>query len=267
MSNFQMTREIDDFVIVETGNKYGTMNVASNFYPMRMKKGKRELDQLKRRIKLGKDLGFNGKRMYSALQFRKDGSYLVIDKEFSNNESNGWLKEIKEDILMIDQSNPKVVIGHTASDEVVVIMMDKKNKACAVSCCNGEMIDLKMPIKVLEALEKEYKTDVEDVEVYISSCIDSSYDYDRWPNFIKDIEVWDRSICTRKIDDKTYYNVDFRKAVLEQLNGLGIFNDKIHINNDDTFSNSNYYSSMASKVNKKKLGRNFVGIYCKDKDI
>lgn len=259
---------LGDVRILDVGNKYGTMNTAAGFYPMKMTLEKRQASFLKKRKKLGKVNDFDYKKFFMADQTTKDGSYCVLTPELINEKDDGWLRDIPEDILIITRETPGVVIGHPIADCPVIIMNDKERGVTALGHCSAEMVDIGLPMHIFLALQKEFGTSSRDVKVYVSSCISNKWEYDCYPNFIKNKELWTGAVSEVHSSDKgTYYNIDIRKAVLGQLLSVGISYKDIYWNMDDTLTNSNYYSNSGARLDSSKKGRNFAGAYYPLKEI
>lgn len=254
--------ELENVKILDIGNSFGNMNTTASFYPKEMTLEERQMDFLRRRMILARENGFNGKKMFMADQSRKDGSYCVLTRELINEKEDGWLRDIPEDILVITKDTPGVVIGHPIADCPVIIMTDRSKGVTALGHCSGEMIDKELPINIFKALKKEFGTNLEDVKVYVSSCISEKWEYNCWPGFAKNKQLWEGSIVSgRQEGETTYYNINIRHAIAKQLESVGIANDSIYWNMDDTLTDSRYYSNCASRFDKSKAGRNFVGAY------
>ena len=253
---------LGDVRILDVGNKYGTMNTTARFYPMKMTLEDRQVSFLKKRMKLGQINDFYYKKFFMADQTTKDGSYCVLTPELIADKEDGWLRDIPEDILIITKDTPGVVIGHPIADCPVIIMNDKKHGATALGHCSAEMVDIGLPIHIFSALEKEFGTTSSDVKVYISSCISDKWEYDCYPKFATNKDVWTGAISeVHTLDKGIHYNIDIRKAVLKQLLSVGIRYSDMYWNMDDTLTDSNYYSNSGSRIDPSKKGRNFAGAY------
>lgn len=255
-------RCLGDVRILDVGNKFGTMNTAASFYPMKMSLEKRQASFLKKRKKLAKENDYDYKKFFMASQTLKDGSYCVLTDELISRYDDGWLLDIPEDILIITRNTPGVVVGHPIADCPVIIMNDKSRGVTAVGHCSAEMVDNLLPINIFLALEKEFGTTRSDVKVYVSSCISDKWEYDSFPSFAKNKEVWLGAISeVHTMDKDTYYNIDIRKAIFKQLLSIGIKPKDIYWNMDDTLTDTNYYSNSGARIDPKKKGRNFAGAY------
>lgn len=259
---------LGDVRILDVGNKFGTMNTAAGFYPMKMTLEKRQASFLRKRKKLGKVNDYDYKKFFMADQTTQDGSYCVLTPELIAEKDDGWLRDIPEDILIITKDTPGVVIGHPVADCPVIIMNDKKHGATALGHCSAEMVDIRLPMHIFFALQKEFGTTINDVKVYVSSCISDKWEYDSYPKFANNKDVWAGAISeVHTLDKGTYYNIDIRKAVLKQLLGVGIRYSDIYWNMDDTLTDSNYYSNSGARIDSSKKGRNFAGAYYPLKEI
>lgn len=259
---FDEGKILDDVRILDVGNKYGSMNTAANFYPKEMTLEQRQVEFLKKRQKLANINNFYYKKFFAANQETKDGSYRVLTSDLINEKDDGWQKDIIEDILIITKDNPGVVIGHPIADCPVIIMTDKKHGATALGHCSAELVDLGLPKQIFMALNKEFGTTPEDVKVYVSSCISDKWQYDRYPGFAKDKELWKDSIReVHSEENGIVYNIDIRKAIHSQFVELGIDDNSVYWNMDDTLTNPDYYSNSGARNDLSKSGRNFAGCY------
>lgn len=241
--------------ILETGSFYGNMTTNKKFYPNNYTDEMRWDAFLNRRLNIGSIYGFDGHHMYMADQVHKTGSWLEIDQDYVSAHPNGW-SDIPEDILIITDKTPRVVIGHSVADCPVVMAFDSKKKAVAVGHCSAELVDKRMPMLVVDALEESHASRDEDIQIYVSACAGKSWTYDRYPSWAKDSTIWNDVIT---MDATGLYHIDLRKAVLKQLKERNIGN--IFMNPDDTITNPDYYSNSAGRVDSKKDGRNFAGVF------
>lgn len=251
--------------IFESGIIDGIMSRNKKFY----KKGTtiEEINQkfLNVRINLGKKYGFNGKKILQALQKTdtnnieyEDGTYHVItDKDLDNDDL--WFVELPADILIISNKHKNVVVGNQMADCPILIIEDRKLGVTALSHCGAPYINRKLPQQTVEALLKEYNSSPENLYAYIGSCAKKeTYIYDRYPAWATNKEVWEDSI----IQVSNNYHIDMEKAIIKQLETLGIKN--IKVSEKDTITDTEHYShSASSKGNLIKKGQNFVGFFYK----
>ena len=175
--------------ILETGNKYGVMSTSKSFYPESYTAEMRWADYLKRRSIVGEVHGFDGRKMFMADQVYKNGSYFEITEDYVRAHPEGWT-DIPEDILIVTDKTPGVVIGHPVADCPVVMAYDKSKKAVAIGHCSAALIDKKMPMMIIDALEDAHASRDEDIQVYVSACAGKSWTYDTYPSWAKDSTVW-----------------------------------------------------------------------------
>ena len=188
-------------------------------------------------------------------QKHKRGSWFEITRDYVEANPEGWT-DIDEDILIVTDSLPGVVIGHPVADCPVVMAYDTQQKVLAIGHCSAELVDKKMPMLVVDALRESYASRDEDILAYISSCAGKSWTYDRYPSWAKDEKIWGEVIT---LADDGLYHIDLKKAVLKQLVDRkvgGIIDSPI-----DTITNPNYYSNSAARCNPEKNGRNFAGAF------
>lgn len=93
--------------LVDSKNLYGTMNSKSV-----------NLNNIT-------DYDFDWYKMFMANQKTKDGSYFEITNDYLEANPDGW-SDISEDILIVTDKTPGVVIGHHVADCPVIVMEDKR---------------------------------------------------------------------------------------------------------------------------------------------
>lgn len=241
------------------------MSSAKKFYPKEVTDDiiKQKLSLVKNNV--GKKYNFDGNHIIQPCQKDvelnvdyPDGTYIKIDpKNLKNNDY--WYEKLPCDILLIDTNYPNIVIGHRMADCPVIIAEDTKNQIAAVSHCGAKQIDREVPKWTVKALKKETNSNPNDIRIYIGSCIKKeNYQYDQYPKWAKNEEVWKKSI-TKK--ENTYY-IDLTAAITTQLIAEGIKKENIKESPIDTYSNKNYYSHTEEvRNNTKDIGQNFVGCF------
>lgn len=251
--------------IFESGIEEGIMSRNKKFY----KEGTtaEEIDKifLGVRIKIGKKYGFDGRKMIQALQKTEankidypDGKYHIINEKDIEHEDL-WYVEIPTDILILKEEYKNIVVGNQMADCPILIVEDRKKGVTALSHCGAPYINRKLPYQTAEALVKEFKSNPEDLYVYIgSNSKKENYIYDRYPAWATNKDIWDGYI----IEKNNNYSIDMEGAMIKQLGALGIKN--IEISKADTVTDDRYYSHSAfSKGNISKKGQNFVGFFYK----
>lgn len=272
---------------VSSKNKYGTMSVGTVRYSnltesdkLMLKdefaldslEGVQELDLgnmkskifLSHRMAFGKDFDFDGRKMFMADQVNKNGSYFEVTSDYVAANPDGWT-DINEDILIVTDKVPGVVIGHPVADCPVVMMEDVKRGVTAVGHCSAELIDKRMPIMVYEALKSAYDSKDEDIMTYVSACAGNEWTYDKYPGWATDPEIWRDAI----VEKDGLFHIDLRKAIAKQFGKTGLDTDNITFNKDNTITNDNYYShSVATRLNNSsKFGRHFEGVFYQDTEV
>ena len=120
------------------------------------------------------------------------------------------------------------------ADCPVIIAEDTKQQVVAISHCGANQINREVPKWTIKALKKECNSNVEDIAVYIGSCIKKeSYQYDKYPSWATKKEIWKNCILEK---DNIFY-IDLPKAIIQQLNSEGITNSHITVSSIDTYSN------------------------------
>lgn len=247
------------FKIIETGNKFGTMNEGT--MPKDLSKEEKHALFMEHRMNAGAEYGFDGHKMFMADQVDNKGTYFEITEDYVEANPNGWT-DINQDILLVTENLPGVVIGHPVSDCPVVMMHDTKNGVCAIAHCSSKLIDSKMPMMIADALLDAYDSRDEDIVTYVSACAgEDSYKYDKYPNWALDESLWKGAIIEEK---NGIFRINLRKAIKKQLEERNI--KRVTYNFDDTITNPHYYSnSAASSGDNSKYGRNFAGAFYKVK--
>ena len=251
--------------IFETGIEDGVFSRNKKFYNSEFSQEKINEIFLFTRKKIGNKIGVKGEKMFQSTQKTSqnnveypDGTYKVLTEENMSKEDY-WYEIIPADILIISNKYKNVVVGNQMADCPVLIAEDRRLGVTALSHCGASYIDRKLPADTIKALQKEYSSQLEDIYVYIGSCIKKdSYVYDCYPNWALNKNVWEDSIIKK---DNMYY-IDLVSAIIKQLYEIGIKN--IEISPYDTAIHTKFYSNAASSKGKKeKYGQNFVGFFYK----
>ena len=270
--------------IIDVGNQFGTMNTSSislsnlsgldKFYLYAVfgvlvdhdSKLNSEIRQIifeRHRRAMADHYGFDASKIFIADQKNKDGSSFEITREFVEANPDGLMTSIPEDILITTDKVPGVVIGHPIADCPVVMAADLRKGAVAIAHCSAELIDKKMPMMVVDALQRAYDSKDDDIVAYISACAGSDWSYDTYPRWATDRKLWDGAITL----DNDVFKIDMRKVIDNELLERNIHT--MEFNMDNTRTNPNYYSNSMASPNggndPTKSGRNFAGVFFKPK--
>lgn len=270
--------------IIDVGNQFGTMNTSSislsnlsgldKFYLYAVfgvlvdhdSKLNSEIRQIifeRHRRAMADHYGFDASKIFIADQKNKDGSSFEITREFVEANPDGLMASIPEDILITTDKVPGVVIGHPVADCPVVMAADLSKGAVAIAHCSAELIDKKMPMMVVDALQRAYDSKDDDIVAYISACAGSDWSYDTYPRWATDRKLWDGAI----IEENGVFKIDMRKVIENELLERNIHT--MEFNMDNTRTNPNYYSNSMASPNggndPTKAGRNFAGVFFKPK--
>ena len=249
--------------IFETGINNGVMSRNKKFYPESLTEEEIKKIFLETRINVGKNYGFDGKKMFQALQKTEnnnveyeDGKYHVITKEDIDNDDL-WYVNIPADILIISKDYPKIVVGNQMADCPVLIVEDRRLGVTALSHCGAPYINRELPRQTVESLIKEYNSQIEDLYIYVGSFAKKeSFIYDRYPKWATNEKVWNNAI----IKNNNNFHIDMEQAIKNQLEEFNIQN--MEFSKNDTMTDKIHYSHSASfNGNKEKFGQNFVGFY------
>lgn len=263
----------------------GNMNTDKKFYPKDMDK-----EIIKNNFKLRRELlgivnGFDGLKIITPIQKQRpnldektsdeqlelvikyntsypDGHYVRINKEMIDGYEDLYDLDIHSDILMIDDSLPRIALAYPVADSPVIFAEDKINNVVAMAHCGGEYIDRELPIQLIEALRQETDILPECINVYVGPhAKKENYTYECYPKFIQNPNNWKDAVIEGK-DKLLHINMD--KAILDQLYKQNIHLDNIEISDVDTVTNSMFYSNNAGRFNKNKQGRFYEGCFFED---
>lgn len=266
--------------------EHGNMNTNKNFYPEGMTKEEIRRDFDKRRIKLGKELGYSGlntivtsQKMYPNLIGKtdeeikvlmdkynskyQDGHYVKITKEMIEPYEDLYDLDIQADILMMDNSIEDVALVYPVADCPVVFARDNKKDVVAMAHCGGEYIDRDLPGQLIDSLYEEYDSNPLDISVYVGPhAQEKSFTYDTFPKFIRNINRWEN--CLTEINGLIHINMS--KAILKQLAQRSISLDSTYVSQIDTITNPNLYSNNRARFDKEKVGRFYTGCFYNSKN-
>lgn len=270
--------------IIDVGNQFGTMNTSSislsNLsgldksylyavfgvlvdHDSKLNSEIRQIIFERHRRAMADHYGFDASKIFIADQKNKDGSSFEITREFVEANPDGLMASIPEDILITTDKVPGVVIGHPVADCPVVMAADLSKGAVAIAHCSAELIDKKMPMMVVDALQRAYDSKDDDIVAYISACAGSDWSYDTYPRWATDRKLWDGAI----IEENGVFKIDMRKVIENELLERNIHT--MEFNMDNTRTNPNYYSNSMASPNggndPTKSGRNFAGVFFKPK--
>lgn len=253
-----------NITIFESGVEDGIMSNHPKFYDGSLSEEKIDKIFLENRITFGKKYNIDGKKIYRATQKNennqldyKDGKYLVID--INKEVKDAWYENLEADILILPKNNKKLSLAHQMADCPIVIAEDRRQGVTALSHCGARYINRNLPQQTIEALQKEYNSNIEDIYVYIGSCAKKeSYIYKVYPEWATNEETWNGSIDKMKDG----YHIDMIKAIKNQLQKIGI--KHLEISKNDTITNKKYYSHAGYKRgSRKEHGQNLVGFFYK----
>lgn len=250
--------------IFETGIEDGVFSENKKFYPSYFTKSDIRKQFLLTKKKIAEKYNFNEKKVFQAYQKTdknklnyEDGKYTVITEELIKDDC--WYNLIPTDIFILTKATKGIVLGNQMADCPILIVEDREKDVTALSHCGASYIDRKLPAATIEALIKEYNSNIEDLYVYVGSCAKKeNYIYDKYPLWATDKELWKDCI----IEKEDGFHIDMNKAIRKQLENKGI--KHIEESPIDTITSDKYYSHRASAMGQKeKLGQNFVGFYYK----
>lgn len=251
-------------VIFESGVEDGIMSNNPKFYDKSLSQEEINKIFLENRLTFGKKYDIDGRKIYKATQKNdnskldyKDGKYIVLD--INKNSLDAWYEKLEADILILPQNDKKIALAHQMADCPIIIAEDRKLGVTALSHCGAMYINRYLPQQTIEALKKEYNSNIEDIYVYIGSCAKKgSYIYKTYPKWATNKEVWKEAIYKRK----DVYHIDMIKAIQNQLKKVGI--KHLKVSKIDTITNQKYYSHAGYVCgSRKEYGQNIVGFFYK----
>lgn len=138
----------------------GPMSSRNSFYKDNMTREQIIKDLKKRRIKLGKKIGFDGTKIIvpnQNLSLHKEGSYediteRLIDLLFEKPDYDLWNLNIPCDIILIRSYVRGVILSYPVADCPVVIL--NTNDTIALSHCSSICIDRLLPMQTVDAIKK-----------------------------------------------------------------------------------------------------------------
>lgn len=251
-----------------TTRMVGPMSGNIKFYENKTREEIKE-DLLKRRIELGKKIGFDGTKIlvpYQNLEKHAEGHYEDVTEfayeTISNNpETDLWNYDIPCDIMLIRSSLKGVVLAYPVAD--CPVMMALAGDTLALAHCGASMIDRLLPVKVLEVLEKETGIDKRNMSVRFGpSASSDTYIYETYPTWATNKSIWNTSI--KEKDDG--FHIDMKNAIKIQLMEYNIFDYKL--DDRDTITDRKFYSNYAANHgDTSKDGRFLVGTYFEDTKV
>lgn len=266
----------------------GNMNTNKNFYPEGMDKEAIRKNFKLRRETLGSVKGFDGLKILTPIQKQRpnldgktsdeqlellskfhtkypDGHYVRINQEMIEGYEDLYDLDINADILMIDDSLPKVALAYPVADCPVVFAEDRINNVVAMAHCDGEFIDRELPSQLIDALRKETDILPENIHVYVGPhAKKESFTYDCYPGFIQNPNLWEESVIEGK---DGLLHIDMETAILEQLFKQNLHPDNIEVSEVDTITNPMFYSNNVARFNKCKQGRFYEGCFYEGKSL
>ena len=246
--------------ILNTGNKYGCMNIRVSCYPEGMSKEERKAEFLRHRelAAIDNNYAFDPYKFYIPSQDGK-GKAVELTKDMVEAYEDGWDLDIPGDILIVTNKTPGVVAGYPVADCPVVIASDLKNGVTATAHCGVEMINNYLPIRTIEALQSMYNSKKEDIYVYIGAHAGKDWAYDKYPAFATE-KFWEQTGAVKQVSDNDF-KINMDNALLYQLNPEEY--ETFIINTDNTRLNPNYYSHSVytNEGLKEKDGMHFEGAY------
>ncbi len=266
---------MENTIILQSNIKNGPISTRKDFYPEGMSSDEIKKDLYERRMKLGQEYGFDGRKMMIPVQKSlkerckyPDGKYVVLNDcpEVYRDDVDLWDYDYDTDIMVMKQGLDGVMMGYPSADCPVIIMQDRKTKTLAFAHCSADCIDRELPMMIADSLNQVSNTKDEDILVYVGPMASSkNYAYNNYPKWATNDKIW--KYCIKEKNGLFY--IDLRRAIIMELALRNIQYGNVEISNIDTITDPAYYSNHATyqgAVNKN--GRILVGaLFLNDKDM
>ena len=251
-------------IIFEGTKEDGIFSTARKFYPENFSEEDIYNEVKKSRIKLGDKYNFSGLKMLQVTQKMEDNNLYPDNKYEIVSEKNlkkgdYFQEKILADILIITDKYKGVVLCHRMGDCPILIAEDRKKKVSAIIHCNLYHINRELPKEMIKVLIKEFKSNPEEIYLYIGSHIHKeNYIYENYPLKATNKKIWKDAI--KKKNNKYY--IDMEKAIREQLKEFKL--GEIKVSKIDTATDKRYASHRMTYLgDNSKKGQNIVGFYYK----
>ncbi len=250
---------MENLVIFESNINDGPFSLKKDYYPIGFTFERIKKDYKRRLDVLGQSYGFDSNKLIVPTQLERQCSRkeLIVNDDLLNEVL--WDQYFYYDMVVLQEQYKHVPVAVPIADCPVLICYDKQQNTTVLGHCGAREINRYLPMKLVNTLKEFSNVSNKDIKVYISSCIaKDSYIYNKYPEFAINFDVWNDSI----IKKDNYYFIDLRSSIKRQLNNIGIQNDNICFNMQDTYSDPTLYSnSAASHGFSKKKGRYLAGCY------
>ena len=256
---------MEEVVILQSNKSNGPISAQKKFYPDSMSRDEIKEDLIRRRMKLGQDYGFDGRKMMIPVvkgpnerDKYPDGKYVVLNDcpEVYRDDVDLWDYDYNVDIMVMKKGLTGVMMGFPSADCPVIIMQDRKSKTLAFAHCSADCIDRGLPIMIADSLNQVSHAKDKDIIVYVGPCAASkSYYYDNYPRWAVNDKIW--KYCIKEKDGRFY--IDLRRAIIMELALRNIEYQNIEFSKVDTITNPDYYSNHATMHGiPNKNGRSLV---------
>lgn len=199
---------------------------------------------------------------YDSDMVKKQGSIWNIDKLYTSifitKETNDKIKE---------KYNRNVSLVCPAADCAVVRYYDKEKQIIGITHSDAVHTGNNIIKDMTEYMKNHFKSNLEDIEVYVGAFAYDDWIYDGEPKFMYEKDKEGNVIGLNK-EWKNYiesignnkYKIHYGDKIFDQINQSGIPKENIYFSDDNTLFNRNYFSNSRSKNEGERQGRNLFGI-------
>lgn len=199
---------------------------------------------------------------YDSDTYKKDGTIWNINKNYT---SIFITKETRDKIK--EKYDRSVSLVYPAADCAVVRYYDKEKDIIGLTHSDAAHTGSNIINDMTEYMKNHFKSNLENVEVYVGAFAYDDWTYDRTPDFMYDKDKdgnklginkeWKEYI--EKVSDNNYI-IHYGDKIFDQIKNSGIDKENIYFSDDNTLFNNNYFSNSRSHNKGEKQGRNLIGI-------
>lgn len=199
---------------------------------------------------------------YESDQFKKHNTIWLNDKLYNS----VFIKKETRDKIK-DKYNRSVSLVFPAADCAIVRYYDKKKDIIGITHSDALRTKNNIIKDMTNYMKNHFKSNLEDIEVYVSAFAYDDWYYDTMPKFMYEYDS-NNNIIGLNNEWKDYieyiednkYKINYGDKILDQIINSGIKEENIFFSNENTLYNEEYFSNSNSTVKGLKHGRNLFGI-------
>ena len=199
---------------------------------------------------------------YESDTYKNQGTIWNVDKFydaiFQSRSTHDMIKE---------KYGRSVSLVYPAADCAVIRFYDSKKQIVGLTHSDAVHTTGNIIGKCVNYMKEHFKSDVEDIEVFVGAFAKDGWTYDKMPDFASNdgVSISDEWKDYISIEDGVY-TINYGDKIYDQISGSGINHENIYFDpnntlfSDDYFSNSRSYNSRVDGVPTYREGRNLMGI-------